>query len=78
MDRADAGQTVEPNTLEDQTLRRKRVQGKRNFPCLADHKQDWQPYPVDAQSAESDEHTHSLRFRFRLGPIYILNTATRT
>ena len=24
----------------------------------ADHEQDWQPYPVDAQSAESDDHTH--------------------
>ena len=23
----------------------------------ADHEQDWQPYPVDAQSAESDDHT---------------------
>ena len=21
------------------------------FPCSADHKQDWQPHPVDAQSA---------------------------
>ena len=26
--------------------------------CLADHKQDWLPYPV-AESAESDDHTHT-------------------
>ena len=34
---------------------------KFHFPlCSADHEQDWQPYPVDAQSAESDDtHTHA-------------------
>jgi len=31
------------------------------FPCSADNKQDWQSYPVDAQSAVSDDliHTHT-------------------
>ena len=29
---------------QDQILRRERGQG--NFPCSADHEQDWQPYPV--------------------------------
>ena len=24
-----------------------RRQGNINFPCSADHEQDWQPYPVD-------------------------------
>ena len=26
---------------------------------LAIHKQDWQPYPIDAQFAESGDHTHT-------------------
>ena len=50
--------TAEPNS-RDQILRRERGQGKFRFLCSADHKQDWQPYPVDAQSAESDDHTHT-------------------
>ena len=50
--------TAEPNS-RDQTLRRERGQGKSNFPCSADHEQDWQPHPVDAQSAKSDDHTHT-------------------
>ena len=39
-----------------QILRRERGQGKVYFPCSADHEQDWQPYPVDAQSAVCDDH----------------------
>ena len=31
----------------DQILRRQRGQGNVNFPCSADHEQDWHPYPVD-------------------------------
>ena len=31
----------------NQILRRERGQGNINFPCSADHEQDWQPYPVD-------------------------------
>ena len=52
--------TAEPNS-RDRTLRRERGQGKFHFfpDCSADHKQDWQPYPVDAQFAESDDHTHT-------------------
>ena len=26
------------------------------IPCLADHEQDWQPYPIDPYSAESAHH----------------------
>ena len=51
-------ETVEPNS-RDQTLRRERGQGKFDFPCSADHEQDWQSYAVGAQSAESDDHTHT-------------------
>ena len=43
----------------DQILRRVRGQGNTHFPCLADHEQDWQPYPVDPYSAIiCDDHTY--------------------
>ena len=32
---------------QEQILRRERGQGKKHFPCSADHEQDWQPYLVD-------------------------------
>ena len=32
--------------------------GEYYFPCLADHEQDWQPYPVDPYSAICDDHTY--------------------
>ena len=38
--------TAEP-VSRDQILRHARGQGNINFPCSADHEQDWQPYPVD-------------------------------
>ena len=31
--------------------------GNINFPCSADHEQDWQPYPVDPYSAICDDYT---------------------
>ena len=34
----------------DQILRRERGQENIDFPCSADHVQDWQPYPVDPYS----------------------------
>ena len=37
--------TAEP-VSRDQILRRERGQRNITFPCLADHEQDWQPYPV--------------------------------
>ena len=42
----------------DQVLRHARGQGNINFPCSADHGQDWQPYPVDPYSAICDDHTY--------------------
>ena len=42
--------TAEP-VVRDQILRHEqRGQGNINFPCSADHEQDWQPYPVDPYS----------------------------
>ena len=47
--------TAEP-VSRDQILRHARGQGDINFPCSADHEQDWQPYPVDPYSAICDDH----------------------
>ena len=44
--------TAEP-VSRDQILRHERRQGNINFPCSADHVQDWQPYPVDPYSCYS-------------------------
>ena len=41
--------TAEP-VSRDQVLRRERGQVNMNFPCSADHEQEWQPYPVDPYS----------------------------
>ena len=48
--------TGEP-VSRDQILRRERGQENINFPCLADHVQDWQPYPVDPYSCYMCDHT---------------------
>ena len=43
----------------DQFLRCVRGQGNINFHyCSADHEQDWQPYPVDPNSAICDDHRY--------------------
>ena len=56
--------TAEPVSW-DQILGRQRGQGKYFFLCSADHKRDWQPYPVDVQSAgESDGDTCILFYFF--------------
>ena len=52
--------TAEP-VWRDQILGHARGQGNINFPCLADHEQDWQPYPVDPYSAICDDHTYILK-----------------
>ena len=50
--------TAEP-VSRDQILRRERGQGNMNFlPCLADHEQDWQPYPVDPYSCYMCDYTY--------------------
>ena len=53
--------TVEP-VSRDQIFRRERGQGNINFPCSADHEQDWQPYPVDPHFAINDDHTYIYRY----------------
>ena len=54
--------TAEP-VSRDQILRHARGQGNINFPCSADHEQDWQPYPVDPYSAICDDHTYIHTWR---------------
>ena len=50
--------TAEPIS-RDQILKHARGQGNANFPCSADHEQDWQPsYPVDPYFAICDDHTY--------------------
>ena len=55
--------TAEP-VSRDQILRYARGQGNINFPCSADHEQDWQPYPIDPYSAICDDHTYINTYTF--------------
>ena len=46
----------------DQILKHEREQGNINFPYSADHKQDWQPYPVDPCSCYMmRDHTYIVK-----------------
>ena len=56
MSRLTRDATAEP-VLRDQVLRHERGQGNIHFSCLADHVQDWQPYPVDPYSCYMCDHT---------------------
>ena len=47
-EQADAG--LDCRSRLDQILRRERGQGNIDFPCSADHEQDWQPFPADPYS----------------------------
>ena len=53
--------TTEP-VQRDRIIRRKRGHGekilKKNVE-LADHEQDWQPYPIDPHSAESFDYAYT-------------------
>ena len=60
--------TAEP-VSRDQILRHARGQGNIHFPCSADHKQDWQPYPVDPYSAIYYDHT------YRFGTLEVVRDA---
>ena len=56
-EQADAGPDCR-TVSRDQILRRERGQGNVNFPCSADHEQDWQPYPVDPYSCYMCDHIY--------------------
>ena len=53
--------TAEP-VSRDQILRHVRGQRNTHFPCPADHKQDWQPYPVDPYSCYMCDHPVSIMY----------------
>ena len=58
-EQADAGRDGWTRLARPNSLRHARGQGNINFPCSADHEQDWQPYPVDPYSAIiCDDHTY--------------------
>ena len=59
MSRLTRDRTAKP-VSRDQILRREPGQGKMMFPCSADHKQDWQPYPVDPYFCYMCDHTYIL------------------
>ena len=50
--------TAEPIS-RDRILRREQRQRHVNFPCSADHEQDWQPYPVDPYSCYMCDYTYN-------------------
>ena len=39
------------------------------FPCLTDHEQDWQPYPVGTYSVESADHSRCFMAGFAFSAI---------
>ena len=53
------GWTGPPNLTRETKLSGAKGDRKFRFPCSADHEQDWQTYPVDAESAESYDHTYT-------------------
>ena len=57
MSRLTRDETAEP-VSRDQILRHARGQGNIDFPCSADHEQDWQPDPVDPYSAICYDYTY--------------------
>ena len=71
MSRLQRDGTAEP-VSRDQILRRVRGQLNFHFPCLADHEQDWQPYPVDPYSAICDDHTYKRAYIHTY--IYVIHT----
>ena len=64
--------TAEP-VSRDQIPRHERGQVNANFPCSADHEQDWQPYPVDPYSAVSDDHSTQLKSTGTLGKTHAVD-----
>ena len=47
-----------PNMSREDKISAANGERQKKNPCSANkHKQDWQPYPVSAQSAISDDHT---------------------
>ena len=69
-------ETAEP-VSRDQILRHARGQGNINFPCSADHEQDWPPYPVGPYSAIRDGHTMPPTNKLKKARRNILNNSRK-
>ena len=72
--------TAEP-VSRYQILRRECKQGNIHFPCLADHLQDWQPYPVEPYSCYMWNHTYALSsllllFIVKVTQLAVVNSCT--
>ena len=57
-EQADAGRDCR-NRLARRNSRVRTGTGNIHFPCLADHEQDWQPYPFNPYSCCMCDHTYS-------------------
>ena len=77
MSRLTRDETAEP-VSRDQILRRERKQGSIHFPCLADHLQDWPPYPVNPYSCYMCNHTYALSSLLTLLLVLLLKRKIRT
>ena len=58
-EQAGAGRDCRNRLARPNSMSQTRGQGNINFPCLADHEQNWQPYPVDPYSCYMCDHTYS-------------------
>ena len=58
-EQADAGRDGRNPSLKKTISKARTRTGKYSFFLLADHEQDWQPYPVDPYSAVWRDHTRS-------------------
>ena len=59
-------------------FRRERAQGNVNFPCSADHEQDWQPYLVDPYACYMCDHTYTFQCSSKYIPLESWRTHSRT
>ena len=63
-EQADAGRSCR-NRLARSISQARTWTGKYSFSCLADHKQDWQPYPVDRNSCYMCDHIHTYIHNYK-------------
>ena len=60
-EQADAGRDCRTRLAKPNSQARTGTGKNINFPCSADHVQDWQPYPVDPYSCHMYDHTYNFR-----------------
>ena len=55
---ADTGRDCRTRLTRTNSRARTGIEKNVHFPCLTDHEQDWQPYPVGPYFAIRDDHIH--------------------